>query len=263
MADKPKSFEEFYYRAKKDIFDIELVTEYVDSHNDSIGKYDGEMFCPECRKAELYFVHKTSRNRAHLRKCPTANHEQNCSYNYAYASKKLIKSHIISLSYDRIQDKLNSIINMLCRPVKDAGGSDGGESLNGITNNPMVIKEKKEKGDVLKSLRRKRLNAWIDETNCGEYFVFYGKVKLKVVEKEKKTNEDGGDSNKYNVLEIYNLSKNLENGCKFRTSLYRRQIKDDIKEDATYYIAIIGQVGEKSWQIKLDNIHAVKYCECD
>ncbi|GAA0062650.1 hypothetical protein [Clostridium sp. CTA-1] len=263
MADKRKSFEEFYYRTKKDIFGIELVTEYVDLHKGSIGKYDGEMFCPECRKAELYFVHKTSRNRAHLRKCPTANHEKNCSYNYVYASRKLVKSHIISLSYDRIQDKLNSIINMLCRPVKDAGGNSSGESSKDITNNPMVIKEKKEREDIIKSLRRKRLNAWIDESDCGEYFVFYGKVKLKVAEREKKTHEYGGESNKYNVLEIYNPNNKVDGEWKFRTSLYRGQIKDDIKEDATYYIAIIGRVGEKSWQIRLDNIHAVKYCECD
>lgn len=263
MTDKPKSFEEFYYKTKDDVFDIELITEYVDSHNGSIGKYDEKMFCPECREAELYFVHKTSRSRAHLRRCPTADHEKNCSYNYVYASRKLVKSHIISLSYDRIQDKLNSIINMLCKPVRDIGRDNGSESSKDITHNPMVIKKKKGKEDIIKSLRRKRLNAWIDKSDCGEYFVFYGKVKLKVDEREKKTHEYGGEYNKYNVLEIYNPNSKVDGGWKFRTSLYRGQIKDDIKEDAIYYIAIIGRVGEKSWQIELDNIHAVKYCECD
>lgn len=263
MANKPKSFEEFYYSTEDDIFDIELVTEYVNLNNGSIGEYDRKMFCPECRMAELYFVRKTSERRAHLRRCRTEKHEENCSYNYVYAPRKLVKSYITSLSYDKIQDKLNSIINMLCRPVRNVGGEDNGESSKDITNNPMFIKKKKGREDIIRSLRRKHLKAWIDESDCGEYFVFYGKVKLKVTEKENKTHQYSEKSNKYNVLEIYNSNNKVDGGWKFRTSLYRGQIKDDIKEDAMYYIAIIGQVAEKSWQIKLDNIHAVKYCECD
>lgn len=46
---------------------IDIITKYVDPHNGGIGKYDGEMFCPECHQAELYFVHKTSGRRTHLR----------------------------------------------------------------------------------------------------------------------------------------------------------------------------------------------------
>lgn len=40
------------------------------------------MFCPECKKAELSFVHKTSKRRAHLRRNKSSCHEKGCSYNY-------------------------------------------------------------------------------------------------------------------------------------------------------------------------------------
>lgn len=40
MANKPKSFEEFYYSTEDDIFVIELVTKYVNLNNSSIDKYD-------------------------------------------------------------------------------------------------------------------------------------------------------------------------------------------------------------------------------
>lgn len=261
MADKPKSFEEFYYCKKDDVFDIDLVIEYVDLNKGNIGKYDRTMFCPECFKAELYFVHKTSIRRAHLRRCPTAKHEINCSYNYVYASKRLVKAYIVSLSNDKIQDKLNSIINMLCRPIRNVAVYNESESPKDTSDNPMVIKEKKGGEEIIKSLRRKRLSAQIDEIDCDAHFVFYGTVKLKAVEKKK--HGYGKVSTTYNVLEVYNYNK-VDGKWKFRTSLYRGQIKDSIKEDAQYYIAIIGRVGEKKlWQIELDNIHAVKYCECD
>lgn len=258
MDNKPKSFDEFYYSTKDDVLDIDLITRYVDSHNGSIGEYDGKMFCPECRMAELNYVRKTSGRREHLRRCPTAKHIHNCSYNYEYASRKLVKSYITSLSNDKIQDKLNSIINMLCRPVRNIGEENNGEYPNNIINNPMVIKKKEGKEGISKSLRRKQIKVWIDESNCGEYFVFYGKVKLKVVEKESKIHQS-----RYNLLEICIPNNRVDGELRFRTSLYRGQIKDGIKEDTMYYIAIIGQVGKKSWQIELDNIHAVKYCECD
>ena len=255
MAEKPKSFEEFYYRVIDDKCDIEEIIDFADSNNGKIGKYEGEMLCPECRQAELYFVRRTSKRCAHLRRCPTASHEKECSYNYEYASKKHIQEYINSLNYDEIQDKLNSIINMLCREPRSPKDTIA-IPINKIPkDNPMLIPLKKDKGNVIKSLRRKRLNIWIDEADREELFVFYGKVKLKVVEKEKIVEEQ--ETYKYYVLEVNIPDKKV--GWKFRTSLYRGKNKDDINEDDLYYIAIIGHVGKKPWQIDLANINAVKY----
>ena len=73
MADKPKSFEEFYYLMDDKVCDIDVVEEYVDN-NGKIGKYEGNMFCPECREAILAFWRKTSKRRAHLKRIPSSKH---------------------------------------------------------------------------------------------------------------------------------------------------------------------------------------------
>lgn len=49
----------------------------------------------------------------------------------------------------------------------------------------MLIPERKDCETVLRALQRKRLNGWIDESDGEDFCVFYGKVKLKVIEKEK------------------------------------------------------------------------------
>lgn len=254
MSEKPKSFEEFYYKTIGDVCDIEEVIEYSDSHKGKIGYYEGQMFCPECREAELYFVHKTSKRCAHLRRCPTTKHISECSYNYEYASKKHLQEYIDSLTCHEIQDKLNSIINML---FKESRGTEGAEGvlITGIPkDNPMLITVKKEE-NVIRSLRRKRLNTWIDDADRDKLFVFYGKVKLKVIEKVKML--DGQETYKYYMLEVFNPEN--KGGWKFRTSFYRGENKDDINEDNIYYIAVIGRVGNKAWQINLANINAVKF----
>lgn len=258
MADKHKSFEEFYYRTIDDTCNIEAVIEFSDKNNGKIGKYEGEMFCPECRQAELYFVHKTLKRCAHLRRCPSTNHEKDCSYNYKYAAKKHVQDLINSLSYDEVQDKLNSIINMLCKESRKPKGSDGRQIIRKPKDNPMLIPVSKNEDYVLKSLRRKSLNTRINENDINELLVFYGKVKLKATEKEKII--EGQESYKYYVLEVFNPDN--KDGWKFRTSLYRWKNKDEINEDDIYYIAIIGQVGKKAWQIDLTNVNAVKFCKC-
>ena len=115
MSKKAKSFEEFYSKNKDDILDIDIVADYAESHDGDTTPFDKDMFCPECKQAELSFVHKTSKRRAHLRRIKSSNHKDGCSYNYEYASKKTVKKYVDSLNYEEIQDKLNSIMNMLCR----------------------------------------------------------------------------------------------------------------------------------------------------
>lgn len=61
MADKPKSFDEFYYLQEDKICDIDVLEEYVINNNGSVGKYEGNMYCPECKKAVLAFWRKSSK----------------------------------------------------------------------------------------------------------------------------------------------------------------------------------------------------------
>ncbi len=236
MAEKPKCFDEFYYRKQDENEDLVDLVNYVENNNDKLGEYEGEIFCPECKNAELYFVHKTSKARAHLRRCPTSNHEERCSYNYLYASKKQAMEIINSLTYYQIQDKLASMINMLCKEPKKKKNPIG----NGAD-------------------RRKKINAWIDVEDRNELFVFYGQVKLDV--EEKISEKEGKAPFTYYCLKVYNQNKAGE--LIFRTSLYRGKMKDDVSVGDLYYIAIIGQIGEKNWKIDMVNTNAVKYCKCE
>lgn len=187
MTEKPKSFEEFYYLPETQTYDIDRVENYAETHDGDYEPYRGNMFCPECMKAELTFYRKTSKRRAYLKRIPTTLHTEECSYNYDYASHKTVKRYIDSLSPDEVQDKLNSIMNLLFKKTKTKlkNNCEAGFSTQ-KPQNPMLIPDDKKDTNVLKALRRKKLNAWIDESDGEELCVFYGDIKLKVEEQEKK-----------------------------------------------------------------------------
>jgi len=263
MDDKPKSFEEFYYLTYDKVCDIDVVEEYVAKNNGKIGEFEGNMFCPECREAILMFSRRTSKRRAYLKRIPLSKHTEMCSYNYEYASSKRVKEYVDSLTYHEIQDKLNSILNMLCKQHRlkvEKGDSDEGDNTN--KQSPMLIAERKESTHVLRVLRRKRLNAWIDKSDGEDFAVFYGKVKLGIREKTK-VNEDTGESYTFYFLEIYTQNKQGE--WKYRTNIYRGSIKDEIQKDIIYNIVIIGRLAfkYKPFTIELANRDAIKFQEIE
>lgn len=253
VAEKQKSFQEFYYKKTGAMVGVETVANYALTHEDSTVIYDGQMLCPECEMAGLYFVNKTHLRKAHLRRLPSERHMDGCSYNYPRASKRTIQKHFDSLSKEQVQDKLDAVMRMLFKlPAKVDGMPQICDRKTLV--NPMLLKACKRNKEVIESLRRKRLDAWMEETDTDEIFVFYGKVKLKSVQKEKVNT-----TTKYNVLEVYNVAKDGKE--QFRTSLFRGTIKDCINEDSFYNIVIIGKVGNKGWQIEMLSIHALKYRE--
>lgn len=259
MSEKPKSFEEFYYSPNAQTFDIDLVEDYAESHDGDFEPYRGNMFCPECMKAELTFYRKTSKKRAYLKRIPSTVHMEGCSYNYDYASHKTVKKYIEALTPDEVQDKLNAIMNLLFRKkAKKAEDNNINEGSEHKQVNPMLILDSAKDTNVLKALRRKKLNTWIDESDGEELCVFYGDVKLKVVEKIE-SNENPEKSYTYNLLEIYTLNKKGE--WKRRTGIYRGSIKDLIDENDIYHIVIIGNLEfkYKPWSIKLASRNALRY----
>ncbi len=263
MAVQPKSFEEFYYLSEDKICDVDIVEEYVIRTGGDVGIYEGNMFCPECRKAILSFVHKTSKKRAHLRRNSSSSHDKDCSYNYDYATSKRVKEYVDSLTYNEIQDKLNSILNMLCKKQKFRDGNFVVRDEDKVNEqNPMLILEQKDNTYVLRALRRKRLNAWIDQSDGEEFSVFYGKVKLGVGEKTK-INECTGEQYTFYFLEIFTQNKKGE--WKYRTKIYRGGKKDEIKTELIYNIVIIGRLNFnfRPFTIDLANRDAIKYQEVD
>lgn len=262
MIKKAKIFKNFYSKNRNDVLDIVLVENYANSHDGDIGSFQNDMFCPECKQAELTFVHKSTTRRAHLRRIKSTKHKDGCSYNYEYALKNVISKYVDSLNYDEIQDKLNSIMNILCRkPCERKTLIDETMSKGKKEQNLTLISKKKGDENILRVLCRKSLNAWIDESNGEDLYVFYGRVKLKVEEKEKKV-DDLKHSYKYHLLNIYTQNKK-DGEWKFRTRLYRGNITDSVKEDEIYNIVMIGNLNfdYKPFTIKLVNQYAIKYRE--
>lgn len=263
MTEKPKSFEDFYYLKEDRTCGIDEIDKYVTANNGNIGKFEGNMLCPECRKAVLAFWRRTSKRRAHLKRIPSSKHGDGCTYNYKYASSKRVKEYVDSLTYNEIQDKLNSILNMLCkqqRPKIEKG--DSSDENNILKQNPMLIVEKKGNTNILRALRRKRLNGWIDKSDGEDFAVFYGKVKLDICEKTK-INKTTGESYAFYFLRIF--TQNKKGKWNYRTDIYRGGIKDEIKKDIIYNIVIIGRLDfiYKPFTIELANCDAIKYQEVD
>jgi hypothetical protein len=120
----------------------------------------------------------------------------------------------------------------------------------------MLIPEVKKDVIELKSLRRKSLSSWIDESDGTNLYLFYGEVKLEVVEKEKVN--DGGESYKYYLLKLWTLNKLGQ--WKYRTQIYRGGNKDVVDINKVHRVAMIGNLNFKwkRWQIDLINQSAIR-----
>ncbi|WP_427705719.1 hypothetical protein [Staphylococcus parequorum] len=256
MVNKPKIFEEFFYNVDNETVDIEELNTYIEKNNRNINKYRGKMFCPECKVAKLTYVSKTTTRRAHLKKIPSANHYENCTYNYEYANQKLLIKYIESLNYNQVQDKLNAIMNMLFNN-KDNENIENNAYIkkNNKFFNPNLISDITKKQRDLKAIRRKKLQGWIDKSYEADLYLFYGEAKLSVEEKISKNNKNY----KFYILTIFTKDKVGE--WKFRATVYRHNIKDKVNEDSIYQIALIGRLNLdfKYPGINLLNKNAIKY----
>ena len=151
-------------------------------------------------------------------------------------------------------------MRLLFNRKRKNGGEPNTDNDSKDVPNPMLIPEKSHNNNVLRALRRKKLNGWIDESDGEDLCVFYGRVKLRVVEKEKEI-PVSDESYKYNLLLIYTMNKKGE--WKFRTSLYRGNIRDAVNENLIYNIVLIGNLDFKfkPFTIKLANKNALKFQE--
>lgn len=250
MTKDSKTFDEFYSLKNNTICSIDEVINYSESNNRNIEPYDQDMYCPECKKAKLTFVHKTKKKRAYLRKIPSSNHESGCSYNYEYVSNKTINTIVHSMSNAEIDDRLNAMMNMLCKDTSAKNQSFNNEATK--SKNPMLIRRNTGKVIKTKAIPRKSLNCWVDHNE--NIYAYYGKkVKLKVVEKHKKS-----DGSIFYLLEI--RTKNTKGEWNLKATIYRHKKPLDIDENVLYNIAFIGFFDpEYEFSIRLLNWKALKY----
>ncbi|MCL2820038.1 MAG: hypothetical protein FWD38_04315 [Oscillospiraceae bacterium] len=246
---KGKSFDEFYYRNEDRNVSVKFISDYADKHNGDYNLYRGNMFCPECRAAELILRRKSSTHRAHLKKIPSSCHANDCSYNYEYITCKRAKEFINSLSDEKIQDKLNSMMHMFFDKKLEMHMPKG-EEAEQIKSNPMIISHEQPK--FIRAFRRKSLSGWFSEDEENKLCVFYGKVKMDVSEMVK-------DEKTYFRLTLHVLNENNEPRKKI---IVFRSWRDNIDKDKDYYIVLIGSWSSANgWKIKLANQKAIKFRE--
>lgn len=223
------SYEYFLYVDDQQVHSIFEVQKEYEQKNGDISKYRDKMLCPECKKAKLSFTHKTSGTRAYLSTFPTSNHEEGCSYNYDLASNRAVKQFVATLTPEQVHDRLEAMLNKLL----PGAIRDNKNAFNDEKENPLVINiGARTHQSNRRVIRRKSMNGWFDKADEDNMFLFYGKVKLSVEERETK-------KGKRYILIV--KTKRGEEWIR-KTSIFRGMAQDVIDEHTTYDLAVLGHL---------------------
>jgi hypothetical protein len=223
------SYEDFIHAADQQLHSLYEVQKEYDQKNGDISKYRDRMLCPECKTAKLRFTHKTSERRAFLSTLPTSNHEEGCSYNYDLASNRAVKQFVATLTDEQVHDKLEAMLNtMLPRDRRD-----NENAVNAEQQNPFVIDiGARNHQPNRRAIPRKSMNRWFDKADENNMFLFYGTVRL-AVEKCKTRN---GERYKL-IVKTWKKDRWIN-----KTSIFRGMAQDDIDENTTYDLAVLGHL---------------------
>lgn len=245
---KTKSFEECYFSTLGSYISVEQIERDIEECRENTIKYQQTIFCPECRQARLSFISKTSKRKSHLRAIDINEHK-NCSYIYEYAEKKQVVEYFKAFSDEQIEDKLNAMLNMLCK--KDSITSSHNNQKIGNDSNPMLITVTDDKNThSYRAIRRKSLHGWLEVDDKEQWYIFYGQVQLSVKRQ----------MGKYGEFYIMNISvKNRDGQWKKKVSIARAIEFPKIDESKVYRIAIIGKLDTQYMKIKLYNSNSFKY----
>lgn len=223
------SYEYFLYVDDQHVHSIFEVQKEYEQKNGDISKYRDKMLCPECKKAKLSFTHKTSGTRAYLSTFPTSNHEEGCSYNYDLASNRAVKQFVATLTPEQVHDRLEAMLNKLL----PGAIRDNKNAFNDEKENPLVINiGARTHQSIRRAIRRKSMNGWFDKADEDNMFLFYGKVRL-AVEKCKTRNGE-----RYKLI-VKTWKKDTWIN---KTSIFRGMAQDDIDENTTYDLAVLGHL---------------------
>lgn len=223
------SYEYFLYVDDQHVHSIFEVQKEYEQKNGDISKYRDKMLCPECKKAKLSFTHKTSGTRAYLSTFPTSNHEEGCSYNYDLASNRAVKQFVATLTPEQVHDRLEAMLNKLL----PGAIRDNKNAFNDEKENPLVINiGARTPQSIRRAIRRKSMNGWFDKADEDNMFLFYGKVRL-AVEKCKTRNGE-----RYKLI-VKTWKKDTWIN---KTSIFRGMAQDDIDENTTYDLAVLGHL---------------------
>lgn len=239
-------YDRFYSKNKNEFIIIDECNskpEYI------INNYSNDIFCSECRAAELYFVSNT--NTPHLRTKRNVLHNPNCYYDYKVASNEVMQDFINSLTDEQIQNKLDSIMRYLCYQDKSLIVPQE----NSANTNPLSIKlPSKQTKRTMQVLKRKSLNSSFSLDNTDNICAFYGKVVLNLFVGDK-------GNGKFAYLKL-----SINGKTRFQINV-SKNIPNDIDNGKMYNIVIIGNINKPSqgevfsppFTIKLLKSNCLKY----
>lgn len=223
------SYEDFLYTDDQQLHSLYEVQKEYEQNKGDISKYRDKMLCPECQIANLRFTHKTSERRAFLSTLPTSNHEEGCSYNYDLASNRAVKQFVATLTDEQVRDRLEAMLNTLLPRDR----RDDENAVNAEQQNPFVIDiGARNHQPNRRAIPRKSMNRWFDKADENNMFLFYGKVRLAVENCETKNGVR------------YKLIVKTKRGVEWikKTSIFRGIEQDDIDENTTYDLAVLGHL---------------------
>lgn len=247
MNKTPKTFEECYFLTSRSNISVKKIEYDISENRENISKYQENIFCPECQHARLSFVSKTSKRKAHLRAINKYEH-QNCSYFYEYATREQITKYLNELTDEQIKDKMNAIMNMLCK--RDMVSSlDKPQEISNDTN-PMLIKSADNNSNYLyKAIRIKSLQGWL-EVDSDQLYIFYGKVKLN-------TKKIMGKNGEFYVMNI--CVENRHGSWNKKVSISSNEDFSNIDESKIYRMVVIGKLDTQYMKINLYRKNSFKY----
>lgn len=240
-------YSECYVKEIDNNLSIDKLDRFCDGTN-HLTKYINSLYCPECKKAKLTYTGKTYRACSYLSRIPSSKHRENCSYNFDVINNKIYKRKLQEFKPEKAQSMLNTAINLL---------KPNGIELN--EDNDLIIYDNKKTSNHLGSriaYQAYRENFSRVEYNPNKLCLYYGKVKMKIVEKE-----DKNDNKKiYKFIYIYVNNKGKGSFLPYIDFDYNM-----IDENKYYYLAFFATMKKNDWKYLnyyiLDNSKKYFYIE--
>lgn len=241
-------YTEFFYRKINDNLSFNVIRDYYEQH-DNNGPYEGQMYCPECWKAALKFVPRTSRSRAYLSAIDANEHMNGCSCKYECSSTKTTKAYFDHLTEEQVEDKMASALRMMSRK-NERDGHFVASRLNHPNDNPFILSEDKGGRIIRRTLPCRSLNKPLDIEEAGLLCAFYARnvcLSVKTVHKE----SEDGEPYDYHILKVH-----TDNGKKYQ--IYRGRHLDVVSQDGTYNIVLIGSFQAEKLYFSEQRIDLIK-----
>ncbi|SDA31056.1 hypothetical protein SAMN02910447_03323 [Ruminococcus sp. YE71] len=198
-------------------YSVEEISEMRRNDLDQFLSVKGFLFCPECNLPHL--AHNSCNNKTdYFSTYPKDEHDENCSCICQKADRKILVQVDQDISLSRIKNRLEDCLSLL---INDKA----------VANNPFKVFRNEQ---LLKKamptkinydsdyyIPRKRLTQYMDSDYADQFYIFYGKVKLKSIL----------ISDKYHphIFRIYHFKENrLVCSLKFSDNVYNH-LPDTVK----------------------------------